>query len=193
MKQKADCRSASGSPMALAHTLAVHCALLITRPLWATAAHAQPASQTLKSLDSQLPAANMSEAVLLGILSRAATVSGFLVPHTPGAPVAANTSDTIRMLAHTGTRYAGRSVFVWGSEGAIPKMLPHVKATAAAAHAAAPALVLEGAIFEIVTVIRELLPCAVSEVWFALDQLTTYRCRCADGWCGVTDNTPTGL
>ena len=34
----------------------------------------------------------------------------------------------------------------------IPKMLPHVKTAAAAVHAAVPDLVLEGAVFEIVTV-----------------------------------------
>jgi hypothetical protein len=94
-----------------------------------------------------------SEAELLAILSRAATVSGFLVPHGEGAgTVAANTTDTIRMLAHTGVRYAGRTVFVWGGEGAIPSMLPHVKTAAAAVHAANPDVVLEGAVFEIVTV-----------------------------------------
>ena len=95
-----------------------------------------------------------TEAELLGILSRAATVSGFLIPNGAGvgAGPAANTTDTIRMLAQTGARYAGRSVFVWGGEAAIPSMLPHVKTTAAAAHAAAPGVILEGAVFEIVTV-----------------------------------------
>eukprot|EP01044_Picomonas_judraskeda_P023926 COSAG03_NODE_6430_length_1061_cov_1.749480_1_plen_213_part_01 len=91
-----------------------------------------------------------TEAELLGILSRAATVSGFLNPN--GAGPGANTTDTIRMLAQTGARYAGRSVFVWGGEAAIPSLLPHVKTTAAAVHAAAPDVILEGAVFEIVTV-----------------------------------------
>ena len=93
-----------------------------------------------------------SEAELLAILSRAATVSGFLIPHGEGPGVAANTTDTIRMLAHTGVRYAGRTVFVWGGEGGIPSMLPHVKTAAAAVHAANPDVILEGAVFEIVTV-----------------------------------------
>ncbi len=93
-----------------------------------------------------------SEAELLAILSRAATVSGFLIPKGEGPGPAANTTDTIRMLAHAGVRYAGRSVFVWGGEGDIPAMLPHVNATAAAVHAAVPDIILEGAVFEIVTV-----------------------------------------
>jgi hypothetical protein len=141
-------------------------------------------------------AKNMSEAALVSILERAATVSGFLIPHSPGAPVAANTTDTIRMLAHTGARYAGRSVFVWGGEAAIPKMLPHVKATAAAAHAAVPNLVLEGGVFEIVTVQRSAhlgfstrdgnLVCRNSGLTHGL----THPCRCvpAEGRRGVADH-----
>lgn len=94
----------------------------------------------------QLRGPSSTEADLLAVLSRAATVSGFLNPNV------ANTTDMIRMLVHTGATYAGRSVFVWGGEGAIPSMLPHVKSTAAAVHAATPDLILEGGVFEIVTV-----------------------------------------
>jgi len=101
--------------------------------------------------DMLKPSANMSEAALLHLLSRAATVSMFLTPHYKGSPFSANTSDTIRMLKSTGARYAGRSAFVWGGEQQVPAMLPHVKATAALVHAACPELALEGGVFEIIT------------------------------------------
>ena len=79
---------------------------------------------------------NMTEQWLLDTLSRAATVSGFLSPGIGSDQrMEHNTSDTIRMLANTQTRYAGRSVFLWGHEEDLPKMLPAVKANAAIVHA----------------------------------------------------------
>jgi hypothetical protein len=90
-----------------------------------------------------------SEANLHWFLSRSATVAGFLTPVESGG--SKNTSDTIRMIASMGTRYAGRSTFVWGNEQNIPTMLPIVNANAAALHARSPVTILEGAIFEIVT------------------------------------------
>ena len=93
-----------------------------------------------------------SEAALVHVLSRAATVAGWLSP-TVGADLrlSTNTTDTLRMMRRLGLRYAGRSVFVWGEEQEIPKMLPAVRANAARAHAVLPELILEGGIFEIVT------------------------------------------
>ena len=110
-------------------------AMLLCLPGWAATAPAQPPpapdmpesatssagsglgrrSATRGGLSLEGPP--KTEAALLAILSRAATVSAFLNPGA--ANRAANTTDTVRMLQHTGARYAGRSVFVWGSEGSI--------------------------------------------------------------------------
>ena len=129
----------------------------------------------------------VSEAALLHLLSRAATVSQFLTPHYAGSPFSANTSDTIRLLKSTGARYAGRAAFVWGGEQQVPAMLPHVKATAALVHAACPDIVLEGGVFEIVTkagVEQITIPAFVLEAFGlpAVPRTFNYAAMFAPGW-----------
>ena len=112
------------------------CALLAAV---ASAAAASPTSSVGTSAKS------LTEAELLQILSRAATVSPALLS---GAPAL---NDTIQLMVRTQLRYAGRTTFVWGSEGQLPALLPKVKAGAARVHAALPDVILEGCVFEIVT------------------------------------------
>ena len=97
------------------------------------------------------PDPRTSEINLSWFLSRAATVSGFLTPSGSDSRMSKNTSDTIRMVAAMGTRYAGRAAFVWGNEQNIPMILPELRANAKLLHARSPHTILEGAIFEIVT------------------------------------------
>ena len=93
------------------------------------------------------PKPHFTEAELLAILSRAATVQTAMI----GASAGVNVSDALRMMNHTGVRYAGRTAWVWGGEDKLPGYLPAVKANAALAHALMPDVILEGCIFEIVT------------------------------------------
>ncbi len=89
---------------------------------------------------------------LTSYLARAATVSGFLSPNIGSdLRLSTNTSDTIRMLSNTGVRYAGRAAFLWGQEQLLPQMLPDIKRISVEAHRELPDLVLEAAVFEIVT------------------------------------------
>jgi hypothetical protein len=95
---------------------------------------------------------NMTQAQLTGYLSRALTMSGWLSPTVGSDPrTSKNVSDSIRVLTNTGAKYAGRSVFLWGQEQKLPAMVAAAMPNAKAAHAADPDLVLEAAIFEIVT------------------------------------------
>jgi hypothetical protein len=120
----------------------VICCLLAAQA--AAAATVAPPAAATKPTDS--------EAALVHVLSRAATVAGWLSP-TAGSDLrlSTNTTDTIRMMRRLGVRYAGRSIYVWGKEQLIPKMLPAIRVNAARAHATLPDLILEGGIFEIVT------------------------------------------
>ena len=114
--------------------LAVGLALLAAtgRPAAASA----PASHT-----------HFTEAELLAVLARAATVQTSMIGSSEGV----NVSDALRMMHHTGVRYAGRTAWVWGGEDRLPGYLPAIKANAARAHALMPDIILEGCIFEIVT------------------------------------------
>jgi hypothetical protein len=95
---------------------------------------------------------NMSQAELTAFLSRAITMSGFLSPNIgTDLRTSKNVSDSIRILTNTGAKYAGRSIFLWGSESILPRMVKAAAPNAAAAHLVDPGLILEGAIFEIVT------------------------------------------
>jgi hypothetical protein len=55
------------------------------------------------------------------------------------------------MMRRLNVSYAGRSVFVWGNEQNIPLMLADTKKNADAVHSELPHVILEGAVFEIVT------------------------------------------
>eukprot|EP01084_Bolivina_argentea_P103493 185369_1 len=97
------------------------------------------------------PDPRSSENALKYYLSRAQTVEAVLCEQITEPSIKANTSDSIRMLHDIGTRYAGRAVYTWGQEQNIAKILPQAKSNANKIHANDPYMILEGAIFEIVT------------------------------------------
>ncbi len=69
-----------------------------------------------------------------------------------------NEDDNIRMLLNIGAKFAGRTILVWGQESTLPGLLPMAKQYADRIHALDPDMVLQAAIFEIITTDVEKLP-----------------------------------
>lgn len=82
--------------------------------------------------------------VLECYLSRAITMMDLLTGK-------GDVDDNIRMLTETGVKFAGRTVYRWGGESQLPKLLPKAKTIAAKVHEADPEMMLQAGIFEIVT------------------------------------------
>ena len=84
----------------------------------------------------------MTRPVLENYLARSATVASLL--HL-------SSDDDLRMMKNTGVKFAGRVVWMWGNEsrieGLVTKGTPFVERL----HAMDPDLILQGAVFEIVT------------------------------------------
>jgi hypothetical protein len=62
-----------------------------------------------------------------------------------------DTDDTIRMLTTCGAKFAGRTIYVWGGEKRLPQRLAKGKKIAATIRARDPEMILQAALFEIVT------------------------------------------
>lgn len=86
----------------------------------------------------------ISRPVLESYLSRATTFAALL--HGTGSP-----EDNIRFLERTGAKFAGRALYMWGGESRLESLLDRAKPIARAAHGADPDLILQAALFEIVT------------------------------------------
>jgi hypothetical protein len=88
----------------------------------------------------------ISREVLENYLSRSITMSELYRP--PG-----HLDDDIRMLKHTGAKFVGRTICLWGSEPRIldPKFFAQGRETAVRIHQNDPDVILQAAIFEIVT------------------------------------------
>jgi len=88
----------------------------------------------------------ISREVLENYLSRSITMTEMY--RSPG-----NLDDDIRMLNNIGAKFAGRSIFLWGREARIadPKFLQQGKEMTERIHKNDPDVVLQAAIFEIVT------------------------------------------
>ncbi|HWC97710.1 MAG TPA: hypothetical protein VG456_13190 [Candidatus Sulfopaludibacter sp.] len=88
----------------------------------------------------------ISREVLENYLSRSITMTE--IYRSPG-----NLDDDIRMLQHTGAKFAGRSIYLWGNESRIadPKFLQQGQEMATRIHKNDPDVVLQAAVFEIVT------------------------------------------
>jgi hypothetical protein len=113
--------------------------LITTTLLLCAASHAaDPPSQPYR-FDRTI-----SRPVLDNYLARAITMEGLLNGH-------GNLEDNIRMLRDTGAKFIGRSLCLWGGEGAILRNLERARQQAPRVHAADPDIVLQGCIFEIVT------------------------------------------
>ncbi len=62
-----------------------------------------------------------------------------------------NSDDEIRFLSSTGARFAGRALYLWGGEKNLPQLLDGARAREKKVHAALPDLMLQAAIFEIIS------------------------------------------
>ncbi len=62
-----------------------------------------------------------------------------------------NPDDNIRMLKDTGAKFAGRALYRWGGEHALPDMLARARTIVPKVHAADPELILQAGIYEIVS------------------------------------------
>lgn len=94
---------------------------------------------------------SMSREVLCNYLSRATTFSDLLLTENVEGRLGGSTDDNIRMIQELGIKFAGRSIFMWGGESRIEAIMSDGKTTAARVHEAAPDVILQSAIFEIVT------------------------------------------
>ncbi len=86
----------------------------------------------------------ISRQVLENYLSRSITMQDLLTGK-------GNLDDNIRMLKSAGAKFAGRTLYLWGGEGNLPKNLELARKNAPKIHAADPEMILQGCIFEIVT------------------------------------------
>jgi hypothetical protein len=88
----------------------------------------------------------ISREVLESYLSRSITMTE--IYRSPG-----NLDDDIRMLKNIGAKFAGRTIYLWGGEARIadPKFLSQGREMAERIHQNDPDVVLQAAVFEIVT------------------------------------------
>jgi len=87
---------------------------------------------------------SISRPVLEAYLSRAITMMDLCTGR-------GNVDDNIRMLKSTGVKFAGRTVYLWGSEHHLPAKLKRADEIEQKIHAVDPEIVLQACAFEIVT------------------------------------------
>src|SRR5438477_12455370 len=108
------------------------------------------AALALLFLAPALPAADyhfdstISREVLENYLSRSITMEGLLNGR-------GNLDDNIRMLKHTGAKFVGRSLCLWGGEANFLANLQRAREQAPKVHEADPEMILQACVFEIVT------------------------------------------
>ncbi|MDP2895068.1 MAG: hypothetical protein Q8Q12_00745 [bacterium] len=86
----------------------------------------------------------ISREVLENYLSRAITMCDLLDGK-------GNVDDNIRMLKNVGVKFAGRAMYMWGGEARLDSLLNRGRPIAEKVHQVDPELILQAAIFEIVT------------------------------------------
>ena len=84
----------------------------------------------------------ISRPVLENYLARSATVASLL--HIAS-------DDDLRMMKNTGVKFAGRVIWMWGNESRIDKLVAKGAPFVKRLHEMDPDLILQGAIFEVVT------------------------------------------
>jgi hypothetical protein len=87
---------------------------------------------------------SMPREVLESYLSRAMTMMDLLTGR-------GDVDDNIRMLRETGVKFAGRTLYLWGSEQHLGDKLHRASQIAPRVHAMDPEMILQAGIFEIVT------------------------------------------
>jgi hypothetical protein len=94
---------------------------------------------------------SISRHVLENYLSRSITMMDLLSG-------VGNVDDNIRMLINIEAKYAGRALYVWGSESRQPGMLNMAREIARKIHAKDPEMILQAGIYEIITTDVEKVP-----------------------------------
>lgn len=94
---------------------------------------------------------SISEPVLRNYLSRSITVLDLLTGK-------GDLDDNLRMLKHTGAKFAGRSLYVWGHEADLPRKLELARRNVPKVRQTDPEIILQACIFEIVSRQVERLP-----------------------------------
>src|SRR4051812_26881602 len=87
---------------------------------------------------------SISREVLENYLSRSITMEGLLTGR-------GDVDDNIRMLKHTGAKFIGRGLCLWGNEANFLRNLEIARQNAPKVHQADPDMILQACVFEIVT------------------------------------------
>ena len=98
---------------------------------------------TLSAADYRFDS-TISRDVLENYLSRSITMEGLLTGR-------GDLDDNIRMLKHTGAKFIGRSLCLWGNESNFLRNLDLARQAAPKVHQADPDMILQACVFEIVT------------------------------------------
>ncbi|NRB45517.1 MAG: hypothetical protein HRU47_11945, partial [Verrucomicrobiales bacterium] len=85
---------------------------------------------------------NISRQVLENYLARSSTFGSLL--HL-------TLDDDLRMIKNTGVKFAGRAVWMWGGESKIDDLVRRGEPFAKRIHAIDPDIILQGAIFEVIS------------------------------------------
>lgn len=104
-------------------------------------AHATPESESQSDFRFD---GSVSRRVLKNYLSRAITESDLLTGK-------GNFEDNVRMLTNVGAKFVGRAIYRWGGEDRLPAVLEKAKPRVQQIHDADPEIVLQAAIFEVLS------------------------------------------
>jgi hypothetical protein len=94
---------------------------------------------------------DISREVLCNYLARSTTFGELLNPRRTEESLGGNVDDNIRMLNNIGAKFAGRAIYMWGGETRLEALLADGAVVAKKVHQADPDVVLQAAVFEIVT------------------------------------------
>jgi hypothetical protein len=115
-------------------------------------------------------AGTISRPVLENYLARSATFGSLL--HLA-------LEDDLRMIRETGVKFAGRAIWMWGKESRIDSLVAKGEPFAKRIHALDPDIILQGAIFEIVTkdVEKIAIPASVFREFGVEQEVRNFRYR----------------
>ena len=135
--QKMSFIQAAGQQYPVRCILGAACAFIFMMPLRSPGADTQKAGGADYHFDGSI-----SRPVLENYLARSATFASLL--HL-------GLEDDLRMIRETGVKFAGRVIWMWGNESRIGSLVEKGKPFLERIHAVDPDIILQGAIFEIVT------------------------------------------
>ena len=86
-----------------------------------------------------------------GIISREVLENYLARSSTFGSLLHLTLEDDLRMIKNTGVKFAGRAIWMWGGESKIDELVRVGEPFAKRIHEIDPDIILQGAIFEVVT------------------------------------------